>query len=214
MPAATAHATIRHHASGLRAARAHVAHLFLRSGGSCGTCVVLFVCEANDTDYLVACFFGAPLLIRIALSALDASCDCACYDQASCSGAAGGPCARCAPFCTIGRLLWHLLCTFLMIRRPPRSTLFPYTTLFRSGVLVAFGMSFPNSELFLIFLPVPIKAKYFIPVLIGLDLFSGITGYAIFGSGIAHFAHVGGALIGFLMMWYWKKNQFNKNRWD
>lgn len=82
------------------------------------------------------------------------------------------------------------------------------------GVLVAYGMSFPNSELFLIFLPVPIKAKYFIPVLIGLDLFSGITGYAIFGSGIAHFAHVGGALIGFLMMWYWRKNQFNKNRWD
>ncbi len=82
------------------------------------------------------------------------------------------------------------------------------------GILVAFGMSFPNAELFLIFLPVPIKAKYFIPVLIGLDLFSGITGYAIFGSGIAHFAHVGGALIGFIMMWYWKKNQFNNNRWD
>lgn len=82
------------------------------------------------------------------------------------------------------------------------------------GILVAFGMSFPNAELFLIFLPVPIKAKYFIPVLIGLDLFSGITGYAIFGSGIAHFAHIGGALIGFIMMWYWKKNQFNNNRWD
>ena len=82
------------------------------------------------------------------------------------------------------------------------------------GILVAFGMSFPNSELFLIFLPVPIKAKYFIPVLIGLDLFSGVTGYSIFGSGIAHFAHVGGALFGFIMMWYWKKTQFNKNRWD
>lgn len=82
------------------------------------------------------------------------------------------------------------------------------------GVLVAFGMSYPNSELFLIFLPVPIKAKYFIPVLIALDLFSGITGYGIFGQGIAHFAHVGGALVGFLMMWYWKKNQFNNNRWD
>jgi membrane associated rhomboid family serine protease len=82
------------------------------------------------------------------------------------------------------------------------------------GILVAFGMSFPNSELFLIFLPVPIKAKYFIPVLIGLDLFSGVTGYSIFGQGIAHFAHVGGALFGFLMMWYWKKNQFNKNRWN
>lgn len=82
------------------------------------------------------------------------------------------------------------------------------------GILVAFGMSYPNSELFLIFLPVPIKAKYFIPVLIGLDLFSGVTGYSIFGDGIAHFAHIGGALFGFLMMWYWKKNEFNKNRWD
>lgn len=82
------------------------------------------------------------------------------------------------------------------------------------GVLVAFGMLFPNAELFLIFLPIPIKAKYFIPALIALDLFSGLTGYSIFGAGIAHFAHVGGALIGFLMMWYWKKNQFNQNRWD
>jgi len=82
------------------------------------------------------------------------------------------------------------------------------------GILVAFGMMFPNSELFLIFLPVPIKAKYFIPVLVGLDLFSGVTGFSIFGSGIAHFAHVGGALFGFLMMWYWKRTQFNKNRWN
>ncbi|MGA1385529.1 MAG: rhomboid family intramembrane serine protease [Flavobacteriaceae bacterium] len=81
------------------------------------------------------------------------------------------------------------------------------------GVLVAFGMAFPNSELFLMFVPVPIKAKYFIPILIGLDLFSGITGYSIFGSGIAHFAHVGGALFGFLMAWYWKKNSFDRNRW-
>lgn len=82
------------------------------------------------------------------------------------------------------------------------------------GVLVAFGMLFPNVELFLLFVPVPIKAKYFIPALIGIDLFSGFTGYSIFGGGIAHFAHVGGALFGFLMMWYWKKNQFNQNRWD
>ncbi len=82
------------------------------------------------------------------------------------------------------------------------------------GVLVAFGMSFPNSELFLIFLPIPIKAKYFIPVLIALDLFSGVTGYSLFGQGIAHFAHIGGALFGFLMMWYWKKNEFNNKRWN
>ena len=82
------------------------------------------------------------------------------------------------------------------------------------GVLVAFAFSFPQAELMLIFLPVPIKAKYFVPVLIALDLFSGVTGYGIFGQGIAHFAHVGGAVAGFIMMWYWKKNQFNKKRWN
>lgn len=81
------------------------------------------------------------------------------------------------------------------------------------GILVAFGMMFPNVELFLLFVPVPIKAKYFIPALIVLDLFSGVTGYSIFGGSVAHFAHVGGALFGFIMMYYWKKNQFNDNRW-
>lgn len=80
------------------------------------------------------------------------------------------------------------------------------------GVLVAFGMSFPNAKLALIFFPVPIAAKYFIPVLIAIDLFSGVTGFSLFGGGIAHFAHVGGALIGFIMMQYWKKTQFN--RWN
>ena len=82
------------------------------------------------------------------------------------------------------------------------------------GILVAFGMLFPNVALFLIFVPVPIKAKIFIPVLIAIDLFSGLTGYSLFGGGIAHFAHVGGALFGFIMMWYWKKNQFNEHRWN
>ncbi|QCX38287.1 rhomboid family intramembrane serine protease [Aureibaculum algae] len=80
------------------------------------------------------------------------------------------------------------------------------------GVLVAFGMSFPNAKLALIFFPVPVAAKYFIPVLIALDLFSGITGYSIFGAGVAHFAHVGGAIVGLIIMLYWKKNQFK--RWD
>ena len=81
------------------------------------------------------------------------------------------------------------------------------------GVLVAFGMLFPNAELFLIFLPIPIKAKFFIPGLILLDLFSGVTGFSIFGGNIANFAHIGGALFGFIMMWYWKKNSFNDKRW-
>lgn len=82
------------------------------------------------------------------------------------------------------------------------------------GVLVAFGMYFPESKLMLIFLPVPIKAKYFIPGIILLDLFSAITGQAIFSpSNTAYIAHIGGALTGFLIMYYWKKTQFNKNRW-
>ena len=72
------------------------------------------------------------------------------------------------------------------------------------GVLVAFGILFPNAKLFLIFLPVPIPAKYFIPVLIGLDLFSGVTGFSIFGGNVAHFGHVGGAVIGLLLMLYWR----------
>lgn len=82
------------------------------------------------------------------------------------------------------------------------------------GLLVAFSFMFPNTELMLMFIPVPIKAKYFVSGLIAVDLFSGVTGFSLFGGGLAHFAHVGGALFGFLMMWYWKKNQFNNNRWD
>ncbi|MBI52450.1 MAG: rhomboid family intramembrane serine protease [Flavobacteriaceae bacterium] len=82
------------------------------------------------------------------------------------------------------------------------------------GVLVAFGMFFPESKLMLIFFPIPIKAKYFIPGIILLDLFSAITGQAIFSpSNTAYIAHIGGALTGFLIMYYWKKNQFNQNRW-
>ncbi len=73
------------------------------------------------------------------------------------------------------------------------------------GVLVAFAFNFPNHKLMLIFLPYPIAAKYFVPALISLDLFSGVTGFSIFGGGVAHFAHVGGAIIGFLMMVYWRK---------
>ncbi|WP_031425364.1 rhomboid family intramembrane serine protease [Flavimarina sp. Hel_I_48] len=82
------------------------------------------------------------------------------------------------------------------------------------GVLVAFGMMFPNVELFLIFVPIPIKAKFFIPGLLLLDLFSGVTGFSLFGQNIANFAHLGGALFGFIMIWYWKRNSFNNQRWN
>lgn len=84
------------------------------------------------------------------------------------------------------------------------------------GLLVAFAFIAPNAELALMFIPVPIKAKYFVPGLLCIDLFLGLKGNSIFGgsSGIAHFAHIGGALVGFLMMWYWKNNQFDSHRWN
>ena len=76
---------------------------------------------------------------------------------------------------------------------------------------------FPEATLGLLFIPVPIKAKYFIPGLLVIDLVLGVSGKSIFGgngTGIAHFAHIGGAITGFIMMWFWKKNQFNDKRWD
>ncbi|MFH6999165.1 rhomboid family intramembrane serine protease [Flavobacterium sp. FlaQc-57] len=85
------------------------------------------------------------------------------------------------------------------------------------GLLTAFAFMFPNAELALMFIPVPIKAKYFVPGILAVDLFLGFKGSSLFGSGgtgIAHFAHIGGALTGYLMMLYWKKNQFNSNRWN
>lgn len=80
------------------------------------------------------------------------------------------------------------------------------------GILVAFAFLFPNTELMIIFLPIPIKAKYFVPILLASDLFFGFSSYSL--GPIAHFAHLGGAVTGYIMMWYWKKQQFNKNRWD
>lgn len=80
------------------------------------------------------------------------------------------------------------------------------------GVLVAFAFSFPNSKLMLLFLPFPIKAKFFVPLLILIDLFFGISSFSV--GPIAHFAHIGGAIIGLIMVLYWRRNQFNDRRWD
>ncbi|WP_108801758.1 rhomboid family intramembrane serine protease [Aquimarina sp. Aq107] len=84
-----------------------------------------------------------------------------------------------------------------------------------SGVIVAFAVLYPNLPLYLMFIPVPIKAKYMVAGYFALDLFGGITGQSIYGAtNVAHWAHIGGAVIGFITMWYWKKNSFNQNRWN
>ena len=69
------------------------------------------------------------------------------------------------------------------------------------GILVAFGMLFPNMEMMIMFIPVPVKAKYVVIGYIALELFSGVGRFS--GDNVAHFAHLGGALFGFILIKIW-----------
>jgi membrane associated rhomboid family serine protease len=71
------------------------------------------------------------------------------------------------------------------------------------GVMAAFAYLFPNTALYVFFIPIPVKAKYVIPVFILIDLFGGL--YQFKGDNIGHFAHLGGALVGILLIMYWNK---------
>jgi len=71
------------------------------------------------------------------------------------------------------------------------------------GLLLAFGMLFPNVELYLMFIPMPIKAKYFVMGYGAIELFGGLANRA--GDNTAHFAHLGGMLFGFILIKMWKK---------
>lgn len=68
------------------------------------------------------------------------------------------------------------------------------------GILLAFGMMFPERPIMLLFPPIPIKAKYFVAIFGGIELVSGLSRA---NSGVAHFAHLGGMLVGFLLIKYW-----------
>lgn len=72
------------------------------------------------------------------------------------------------------------------------------------GVLLAFGMLFPNTQLMLLFPPIPIRAKYFVLIYGGIELWLAFTQP---GSHIAHFAHLGGMLFGFLLIQLWKRDR-------
>lgn len=74
------------------------------------------------------------------------------------------------------------------------------------GILLGFGMLFPNTELMLLFPPIPIKAKYFVAGYGAIELYLGLTQS---GSNIAHFAHLGGMLFGFFMIKYWNRHTTN-----
>ena len=68
------------------------------------------------------------------------------------------------------------------------------------GLLLAFGMLFPNRMIVPLIPPIPMKAKYFVAIFGALELVFGVMG----SSGIAHFAHLGGMLGGYLMILYWR----------
>ena len=82
-----------------------------------------------------------------------------------------------------------------------------WTTVGASGaiyaILLAFGMTFPNDRIFIFPIPVPIKAKWFVAFYVAIELFSAISTST---DGVAHFAHLGGMLIGFLMIRHWNNH--------
>lgn len=74
------------------------------------------------------------------------------------------------------------------------------------GILLAFGMLFPNTQMFVFPIPFPIKAKFFVMGYAAIELFAGLGAS---GDGIAHFAHLGGMIFGFILIMYWRKKNNN-----
>jgi membrane associated rhomboid family serine protease len=75
------------------------------------------------------------------------------------------------------------------------------------GILMAFGMLFPNTQLMLLFPPIPIKAKYFVLILGGFAIYSQLMNSG--GDNVAHLAHLGGMLFAFIMIKVWAKDKRN-----
>ena len=98
--------------------------------------------------------------------------------------------------CGVGAMLLHLGIDYFSVHHVPVVGASGAIM----GVFTAFALLYPNTKLMLLFPPVPIKAKYLMMGLIAFDLFSGVSGVS---TGIAHFAHLGGVIAGFLLMMTW-----------
>ena len=77
------------------------------------------------------------------------------------------------------------------------------------AILMAFGLLFPNLELMLLFLPVPIKAKYFVLFYGAYELYAGFNRTP--GDNVAHFAHLGGMLFAYILVRMWQRNDYQDN---
>ena len=99
------------------------------------------------------------------------------------------------------------------VRMPVNAYINLWTTIGASGavyaILLAFGMIFPNERLFIIPFPFPIKAKWLVVGYIAIELFSAMSSP---GDGVAHMAHLGGMLFGFLLIRYWQKHPDSSQR--
>ena len=118
-------------------------------------------------------------------------------------------------FTGLGAMIFHFLIWYLEIYIEygsiPENVLHaPVAVLGASGavfgILAGFGMMFPNAQLMLLIPPIPMKAKYFVLLYAAAELFMGVTNTM---SGVAHFAHLGGALFGFLLILYWRNRKPN-----
>jgi len=76
------------------------------------------------------------------------------------------------------------------------------------GLLLAFGFLFPEQPIFMMFIPIPIKAKYFVVIYALIELFSGVAQFS--GDNIAHFAHLGGLVAGLIVLVYWRRNPLDR----
>ena len=108
----------------------------------------------------------------------------------------------------IGAALFHLFITYLRIESgvldPYLASIIPMVGASGAiyGLLLAYGVLFPNNVLTLFFPPVSLKAKYMVFVFGGLEFLLGLGGS---GDGVAHFAHLGGMLFGFVILMIWKR---------
>lgn len=86
------------------------------------------------------------------------------------------------------------------------------------GILFAFGWLFPNVPLFIMFVPIPIRARVFVIIYAAIELFAGLGSVVGAGDHVAHFAHLGGMLFGWLLLLWWRHFSDNgssewRNRW-
>ena len=116
-------------------------------------------------------------------------------------------------FTGLGAMVFHFLIWYLEIyigygSLPAQIVERPVAVLGASGavfgLLAGFGMLFPNATLMLLIPPIPMKAKYFVILYAVAELLMGVTNTM---SGVAHFAHLGGALFGFLLILYWRRRR-------